>query len=171
MSVNSFSKACPKNAQLLILGSMPGVASLNATQYYAHPRNAFWPIMHALFGINSNDNYETRLQALNQQHIGLWDVLKSCEREGSLDSRIKIASETPNDLLTLIEQTPSLNAIAFNGGKAYKSFQRHFLKQHAPAFAHLQLFQLPSSSPAMASLSLEKKIRAWECLTTALSKP
>lgn len=139
--------------RLLLLGSFPGVASLQAQQYYAHPRNQFWPLLSALLGQDFRAmDYATRLAALRQRGLGLWDVYASCERLGSLDSAIRQAQF--NDLPGLLARLPQLRGIAHNGGESARG--RRFT-----ASVGLPVFVLPSSSPANASWSFERKRAAW----------
>jgi hypoxanthine-DNA glycosylase len=158
-------------AHTLILGTMPGQASLRAAQYYAHPRNAFWPIMLSLADGTAVDvratmqrGYTSRCERLTEQGYALWDVLARCHRPGSLDSRIERRSEVANDIVALVERHPELQCIACNGRTAEKLLKRHSL----PGLNRLQsdgrqlrIVTLPSSSPAMASLSLAEKRQRW----------
>lgn len=160
-------------AHTLILGSMPGQASLQAVRYYAHPRNAFWPIMLAIIDRQAAVWLPSLDDALYQQHcsrlvgagFALWDVLASCERPGSLDSRIVRHSEQANDIAGLVAAQPRLQRIACNGRAAGKLLRRHCqasLEQlQADQNRELQLIELPSSSPAMASLTLAQKHQRW----------
>ena len=142
--------------RVLILGSFPGAASLAAQQYYGHPRNHFWPILYAIWPyspINTcASSYQIRSKWLLSKGLGLWDVYAACEREGSLDSRIR--SPVLNDLASLKELCPNLAAIAHNGGESF----RH--ARHTQQLA-LPIYRLPSSSPANASWSFERKLAAW----------
>ena len=144
--------AAQPNARVLILGSMPGAASLAQQQYYAHPRNAFWPLMAQLAGIAPTLPYPDRVAALNSRGIALWDVIASCQRSGSLDSAIEEGEL--NDLAGLIQRVPTLRAIAHNGGES----ARHMRVTQALG---LPVFKLPSTSPAHASWSFERKLAAW----------
>ena len=148
--------------KLLILGSMPGVASLKANNYYAHPRNAFWPIMAKLYGINIDCNIENRIESLNHQGVGLWDVVKQCARAGSLDSNIDQQSVIPNDFSALSRHLPLLNTIAFNGKTAAALFTKHLIKSKGVNVDKYKLVTLPSSSPANASLSINDKYLLWQ---------
>ncbi len=142
--------------RLLVLGSFPGAASLAAQQYYGHPRNHFWPILYTLFGADPRDpalaTYPGRTAWLLAHGVGVWDVYASCERIGSLDTAIRNA-ET-NDFAALARGCPQLQAIAHNGGESY----RH--AHHVQALG-LPVYRLPSTSPANASWSFERKLAAW----------
>lgn len=142
--------------RVLILGSFPGVASLAAQQYYGHPRNHFWPIWMALLPsaahITCVDSYQKRSEWLLANHIGLWDVYAACEREGSLDAAIRNAQV--NDLSALRQSCPQLQAIAHNGTESYKH------RRHTEALG-VPVYKLPSTSPANASWSFERKLSAW----------
>lgn len=152
--LNAFPPSIGDFPRVLILGSMPGVESLRQQQYYAHPRNLFWPMMGTLFDFNSKLPYELRLQALLLHHIALWDVLAACCREGSLDSAI--TNPEPNDLNVFVQAYPTLQAIFCNGGTAY----RYFLRFHKTLEIPVSL--LPSTSPAYAALSKADKQRQWQ---------
>ncbi|MDP2416786.1 MAG: DNA-deoxyinosine glycosylase [Hydrogenophaga sp.] len=143
---------CP-GTRLLVLGSFPGVASLRAQQYYGHPQNQFWKILGAVWALPLVQMpYPERLAALHAHGLGLWDVYGACEREGSLDADIRAAEL--NDLAWLRSQCPQLSAIAHNGGESF----RH--ARHTEMFG-LPVVQLPSTSPANASWSFERKLAAW----------
>ncbi len=142
-----------RGTRLVVLGSFPGVASLRAGQYYAHPRNQFWPIVGRLLGIDLPAlPYPERLGALRERGLGLWDVYAACVREGSLDSAIE--APEPNDLASLRRRAPGLLAIAHNGGES----ARHM---RVTATLGVPVFRLPSTSPANASWSFERKLAAW----------
>ncbi|MDE2592905.1 MAG: DNA-deoxyinosine glycosylase [Burkholderiales bacterium] len=143
--------------RLLILGSFPSVASLAQQQYYAHPRNHFWPILSAIWGLSGPQAlsalpYADRLAVVRDKGLGIWDVYASCEREGSLDSDIQRAQL--NDLAGLIQRSPALQAIAHNGGESARHMR--ITRQFG-----LPVLKLPSSSPANATWSFEKKLAAW----------
>lgn len=145
------------DARVLILGSMPGAASLQARQYYAHRQNRFWPLMGELVGALPELPYEERLQRLRGSGIALWDVIASCEREGSLDSAIR--HETGNDFTVFFDAHPAVRTVLFNGAKAEHSFRRHALA--AVAHRPLVLRRLPSTSPANAAQSAARKRAEW----------
>jgi TDG/mug DNA glycosylase family protein len=159
--LTSLAAVITPDTRLLVLGSMPGAASLAAQQYYAHPRNAFWPIMSQLFNFAADLPYPQRLKQLQAHGIGLWDVLQSCEREGSLDSAIR--AETPNDFAALLKQQPQIRALAFNGAKAAQSFRKLVLPTLAPEQVPA-LMSLPSTSPAHAALHFTNKLQAWQSI-------
>jgi double-stranded uracil-DNA glycosylase len=151
---HSFAPIWNKAARVLILGSMPGEASLAAGEYYAHPRNAFWAIMGKLCGASRDLPYQQRLERLQQAGLALWDVLESCERAGSLDSAIVPSSVVVNRVAALLEQMPEVCLVATNGGTATRLYKRHVQS----GVAHVAL---PSSSPAFASMTLEQKTAMW----------
>jgi len=146
--------------RILILGSMPGVASLDAQQYYAHPRNQFWPIMGAICGAGPERPYRQRLQVLREHGLGLWDVLHSCVRGGSLDASIEHHSATANDLLPLL-RAGRVMRLCCNGGTAHALLLRHFGQRLAGELPHIDIRRLPSTSPANASWSYARKLSAW----------
>ena len=166
----SFPPAAGDDARVLILGSMPGVASLRAQQYYAHPRNLFWPFMGALFGAAPELPYAERLRQLQRHGIAVWDVLAFCERPGSLDGRIARASEVANDIAGLRAKQPRLERICLNGGKAAEVFERHIAKRVPQAIAGLSVIALPSTSPANAGIARDTKFAAWRDALAPYSK-
>ncbi len=145
--------------RLVVLGSFPSVASLNAAQYYAHPRNHFWPVLSALWGIDLRAMpYEQRLDEVRARGLGIWDVYAHCRREGSLDSAIQDAEF--NDFAALKRRAPLLEAIAHNGGESARAMR--FTQTLG-----VQVHRLPSTSPANASWSFERKLQAWRDVFTA----
>ena len=189
-AARSFPPLEGERATVLILGSMPGVASLRAARYYAHPRNAFWPIVIALLdgespaasttpgtgrasgaGAASRPGrrgvaerlppYERKAARLVAADIALWDVLAECERPGSLDASIRRGSERANDLPSLVARHPELALVAFNGQTAAKLFERHVGEAVRASRPDLALATLPSTSPAYASLTLADKYARW----------
>ena len=160
--LTGFDCIADQHAEILILGSMPGVASLRQQQYYAHPRNAFWKIMEALYGIPAELDYQQRLMLLKEQKIALWDVAHQCVRAGSLDSNIKAASVQVNDFNALFSYSEKIKRVYLNGGKAAELFTKKVVTMPYMASLDLQCTQLPSTSPANARLSLEQKIAIWQ---------
>ena len=149
---------------LLILGSLPGAASLAAQQYYAHPRNMFWPLMGQLFAAGPHLPYALRLQALDNAGVALWDVLHSASRRGSLDAAIDQRSAKPNDLSALLSAQPQICCVAFNGKLAASLFHRHCSVLPAAHIKPVLKLTLPSTSPAHAALSPERKLQQWQQL-------
>jgi len=146
---------------VLILGSMPGVESLKAQQYYAHPRNAFWPIMGRLFGFDPVLPYPERLERLKENRIALWDVAHQCIRPGSLDSSIRHDTVVPNDFASLFEAHPHIRAVFFNGRKAAELYAKMVLPDLAEPWRSLPRHRLPSTSPAHAAQNFEQKLATW----------
>ena len=142
-----------RHSRLVILGSFPGLASLQAQQYYGHPRNHFWPLVGTLLGVDLVAlPYAKRLAAIRQRGLGLWDVYACCRREGSLDSAIQDA--VFNDLASLTRRAPGLRLVAHNGGESARA------RRQTEALG-LSVLRLPSSSQANASWSFERKLGAW----------
>ncbi len=146
---------CPQT-RLLILGSFPGAASLAAQQYYGHPQNHFWRILQAIWPCSpiamGSDGYQIRSNWLLSKGLGLWDVYAACERQGSLDSSIR--KPVLNDFAGLIKACPGLQAIAHNGAESFR-YARH------TALFGVAVYKLPSTSPANAAWSFERKLAAW----------
>ncbi|HWQ25932.1 MAG TPA: DNA-deoxyinosine glycosylase [Chlorobaculum sp.] len=160
-----FEPVARADARVLVLGSVPGVVSIKQQRYYAHGRNAFWPLMERLLCEGSSLEYPARLDLLMDSGIALWDVLASAMREGSLDSAIIAGSEVPNDIVGFLDSHPYITHIFFNGAKAAMSFQRHSGKRIIPG--RVQLVQLPSTSPANAAMSFDAKLQAWRVVADA----
>lgn len=160
MRVTSFPPIVADDARILILGSMPGVASLDAQQYYAHPRNQFWPLLEDLCGTVGTLAYDARVQLLRTRHLALWDVLHSCIRPGSLDTAIEHATAEPNDLMGLLRTTRVVR-ICCNGGTAHSTLLRFFGPTLQHELPHIEVHKLPSTSPANASWSYARKRTAW----------
>jgi hypoxanthine-DNA glycosylase len=161
VQVHSFAPVANASSRLLILGSMPGLASLRARQYYAHPRNAFWRIIGELYGIDPGAPYRARIAALLAERIALWDVLASCVREGSLDSDIDEASIVANPLADFLRAHPAIGSLCFNGAKAHAAYRKHVLPGLAGGGPPIVVHRLPSTSPANTSLTYPEKLGAW----------
>jgi hypoxanthine-DNA glycosylase len=157
-------------ARVLVLGSMPSVASLAREQYYGHPQNAFWPIMGRLFGAGPELPYEARKIILIKRRVAVWDVLQSCRRAGSLDTAIERDTETPNDFATFFGEHRQVTAVFFNGQKAETAFRCHVFHTLDPLRRELQFVRLPSTSPAHAGRSFKEKLQAWRSVAVALTK-
>ena len=147
-------------ARTLILGTMPSRASLDAGQYYAHPRNAFWWIFGQLLGFDPRDAYERRIARLVAAEIAVWDVLRACRRRGSLDHDIEAESEVANDFAGFFAAHPRIDRIFCNGSSAAQLYRKHVLRAEA-AVPDIAPVRLPSTSPAHAAQSLAEKTAAW----------
>ncbi|WP_432816512.1 DNA-deoxyinosine glycosylase [Xanthomonas arboricola] len=158
----------PNDCRVLVLGSMPGNASLHASMYYAHPRNRFWPLMQELLGTDAGLAYPARLQALADCKVGLWDVIGQCERRGSLDTAIVASSIVVNPLAARLVTLPQLRAVACNGAAAAQAWRRHVQPLLPVALHTLPVWALPSTSPANAAWSLPRLCAAWQPLRDAL---
>lgn len=156
------------DARVLILGSMPGKASLEADQYYAHPRNAFWRLMGDLLGAGPDLPYLERMEKLKAAGIALWDVIAACERESSLDADIVGATVRPNDFLAFFAVHRSIDRIFFNGAAAETNFRRLVL----PGLGDTErrLVRLPSTSPAHAGMRYAEKLAAWSAIVALPDK-
>jgi len=142
-----------RHTKLLVLGSFPGAASLQAQQYYGHPRNHFWPLLSALWGVDLvGMGYRQRLAELRRRGLGLWDIYASCRRQGSLDQAIEDAEY--NDLASLRRRAPALRWVAHNGGESARAMR------HVASLGY-EVLRLPSTSPANASWSFDRKLAAW----------
>lgn len=168
--IDGFAPIVSSDANVLILGTMPSEASLSRQQYYGHPRNAFWPIMSVLFASNPGLCYQRRKEMLMENGIALWDVLKSCNRLGSLDSKIKLATIRTNDLASFFNEYKGIKRVFFNGRMAEKLYQKRILPTLNHRFCYLDYQCLPSTSPAYASLNFEQKIEAWKVIKQLVVK-
>ena len=169
-TLTGFEPVIKKNCRVLVLGSMPGVASLQKHQYYAHPRNAFWPIMEELFAIEQSRVYEERCSMLSSAGVGVWDVLKSCKRAGSLDLNIETNSEQVNDFDRLVSDYGSIRFVFFNGGTAERLYKKYTFSSDLIENRNLLYQRLPSTSPAYASISFQDKLAQWRKVFDSLSR-
>jgi hypoxanthine-DNA glycosylase len=144
-----------------VLGTLPGAESLRRVQYYAHPRNLFWPIAFGLFGAVPPAGYEERLSFVLARAIALWDVCGSAERLASADTTIR--AELPNPIPELLQSHPAIRAVAFNGSAARRLHDRHFARR--PDIVYLAM---PSTSPAHARLGFAEKLAQWGALREVL---
>ena len=161
--VHSFEPIIGRDPRIIILGSMPGVVSLEAAEYYANPRNAFWSIMAELFNINKEGDYQTRVQQVSESPLILWDTLKACHRPGSLDSNIQKHQIEANDIVGLVNRYAGIRAIACNGAASEKYFRQLVVDSMSPD-REIDLIKMPSTSPANASWTYERKLAAWRRL-------
>jgi double-stranded uracil-DNA glycosylase len=164
--IYSFPPLTSAGARVLILGTMPGRVSLREGQYYAHPQNAFWRIIGGIIGFDPVTAYHERVAAVQSAGVAIWDVLKACAREGSLDSAIDAASAVPNDFAAFFAEHPEIRRICFNGATAQALYMKH-VRPGLGNDAHLEYLRLPSTSPANASLSFSDKARAWQAIVPA----
>jgi hypoxanthine-DNA glycosylase len=158
--ISSFSPLIWEDSKVLILGSVPGVKSLEMQEYYANPQNKFWRILFDLFQEDFSTDYSEKLKFLEKNHLALWDVIDTCERNGSLDS--KIINEESNDIQKLLTDFPNIKTIFCNGQKSFKNLQKILNKDHK-----IPRFALPSTSPAY-TISYENKLMEWSVLKSQL---
>jgi hypoxanthine-DNA glycosylase len=158
----SFPPVVNARARVLVLGTLPGEESLRRREYYAHPRNLFWPIVFGLFGATPAIDYAERLAFVMAQRIALWDVCELGEREASADSTIR--RERPNAIDRLLDTHPPIRAVAFNGSGARRLYDRHLARR-----SDLAYLALPSTSPAHARLDFAAKLARWTALREVLS--
>ena len=150
------------DAELLILGSLPGRKSLEMQQYYAHPQNAFWKLISGIYGHESSLPYTQRVEILTANRIALWDVLAAAERPGSLDSSIVHASVRANDFAAFFRAHPQVGRVYFNGRKAEELYRRFVLPGLSAEFAGLRYVSMPSTSPAHAGMPFAEKLVRWK---------
>ena len=168
--VRSFPPISTPDARVLILGTVPSIASLAKRQFYGHPHNAFWRIMGELFGAGRDLPYDERKRILGEHGVAVWDVLKQCERPGSLDTSICRASEVPTNIAGFLRKHPQVRTIFFNGGKAESAFRQHVLPNVAKLKREFRYVRLPSTSPAHAGRSFAEKLEAWREVERALEQ-
>jgi hypoxanthine-DNA glycosylase len=158
----SFPPIVDARAKILVLGTLPGEESLRRGEYYAHPRNLFWPILFALFETDPVADYRAKLEFVMARRIALWDVVAAGEREASADASIR--HERPNAIDALLDAHPRIGAVAFNGSGARRLHDRHFARR-----AGLLYLALPSTSPAHARLGFAQKLEHWRILRETLA--
>jgi len=159
--IHGFPPLARPKASILILGSMPSRESLARGQYYAHPRNAFWPIISDLLGIEAPDYYH-RADAVTHHGIAIWDVLRDCVRPGSLDSAIEERTAATNDFRSFFREQQAIRHVFFNGAKAESLYLRRVLPGLDPKAADISCTRLPSTSPANAGMDFHTKKKAWQ---------
>ena len=153
MICRSFEPVFAPDAKVMIVGSMPSVKSLADAQYYAHPRNAFWPILFDIFGQNPHNDYMRKKELIRQNGLALWDAAACCEREGSLDSNMR--DIVYNDFDMLYAQCPGIHTVLCNGGTAHALFMK------SGYAGNRQVIRMPSTSPAY-TMPYEKKLTVWK---------
>ncbi|MEO7062254.1 MAG: DNA-deoxyinosine glycosylase [Dokdonella sp.] len=160
--VASFTPQVGAGCRVLVLGTVPSLRSLEMQQSFAHPHNLFWPFMGTLFGAGPELAYAERIARLHAVGVGIWDVLKQCERLGSLDSAIRSSSEVANDIPALLDAYPTIAAIALNGAKAQQVFARRIAPLiEVRRLSAIGILALPSTSPANASIPRAVKLERW----------
>ncbi|TXF79599.1 DNA-deoxyinosine glycosylase [Chryseobacterium sp.] len=152
--ISSFPPIISESSKVLILGSVPGVKSLEMQEYYAHPQNHFWKIIFRLFNEEITTDYSQKMKILDRNRIAVWDVIDTCERDGSLDTRIR--NEEHNDIVKLLKDFPNIEAIFCNGQKSFKNLTKIVGKDF-----DLPVFVMPSTSP-LHTISLERKLEEWK---------
>jgi double-stranded uracil-DNA glycosylase len=161
MQATGFAPVAAADARVLILGSLPGAVSLARGEYYAQPRNAFWPVMGAFVGAAPSLPYARRLERLTTNGIALWDVCASGFRPGSLDSAIALSSVVPNDFAAFFRDHPGIGLVCCNGGTAAELFRRLVLPGLPAEARAVRRLVLPSTSPAHAAMPFAEKLRRW----------
>ena len=159
MKSESFKAFAHAHSRVLILGTLPGQVSLQRAQYYAHPRNAFWPIISALLDLPPDMPYEKRVESLTRHGIALWDVHAKAHRKGSLDSDIR--DDEQNDFIWFFQKYKKIRLICFNGNTAARIYERKILPGLPLKVQAIPSVLLPSTSPAYASMTLQKKMSVW----------
>jgi hypoxanthine-DNA glycosylase len=158
----SFPPVVDARARILVLGTLPGEESLRRREYYAHPRNLFWPILFALFDAEPVTDYRAKLEFVMARRIALWDVVAAGEREASADAAIR--REKPNAIAALLDAHPQIVAVAFNGSTAKRLYDKYFERR-----AGLAYLALPSTSPAHARLGFAEKLARWRAVREVLA--
>jgi methylated-DNA-[protein]-cysteine S-methyltransferase len=147
------------DSRILILGSMPGEESLARREYYGHPRNQFWRLVYSVFEAECDPSYRSRIAFIKQKRIALWDVIESCDRQGSADARIKNAR--PNNLVLFLSIHPGIKSVFFNGEMAYRLYKKYLPLGSGSSLLGIVL---PSTSPANARMSIESKLKRWRTI-------
>lgn len=159
----SFPPIVGRDPRVLVLGTLPGEESLRRVEYYAHPRNLFWPIVFALFDTPPAAAYDERVAFAMARRIAVWDVVARGRREMSADATIR--AETANPIHQLLDRQPGIATVAFNGSGARRLYLKHFRPR--PGVVYLAL---PSTSPAHARLGFAEKLGRWRALREALGR-
>lgn len=157
----------PVDPKVLILGSMPGVQSLEGQQYYMNPRNHFWPILFKIFNQNELTEYEQKINWIKSKQVALWDTIQSCIRKGSLDSTIK--DYVPNDIEKLLDENNTIKCVLCNGTKAYDILLKNI---NLVKFKHVHILKMPSTSPIPGryTKSFIDKVEAWSVIADYIDK-
>ncbi|MGR8935550.1 MAG: DNA-deoxyinosine glycosylase [Gammaproteobacteria bacterium] len=169
--IQGFPPIADSRARVLVLGSMPSEASLSKQQYYAHPRNAFWPIMGALFAAYPELDYVQRKCILLQNGVAVWDVVARCRRQGSADSDIVRNSIQTNDFSQFFQRHAAIERVFFNGATAEALYKKYVFPVLNGKFAALRYQRLPSTSPAFAGMTRQQKKEAWRIILPDVGYP
>ncbi len=167
--LSGFDPIAAPDARVLILGSMPSAVSKAKGQYYGHPKNAFWTIMGQLFGAEPDLCYGLRKGLLMTHRVAVWDVLKTCHRQGSLDADIELDSIITNDFNAFFVRHAQIRQVFFNGLAAEKIYRKSILPTLPERFDYLVYHRLPSTSPTHAALSLSQKMAAWQAISQSMA--
>ena len=162
--IHSFSPIVSDRSRIVVLGSIPGLTSLKTQQYYAHKRNAFWQIVAHIFNFDHTLDYDERYKKLASTPLAVWDTLKACTRVSSLDSDIVESSIITNNFSDFFTAFPKIQFILFNGVKSEQSFLKYVQPQLGESHKAIPKVRLPSTSPANAALSYERKLEAWKMI-------
>jgi len=172
--ISGFDPIAAPDARVLILGSMPSTMSKAKDQYYGHHKNGFWTIMGQLFGAEPDLCYGLRKGILMTHRVAVWDVLRTCQRLGSLDVDIELDSIVINDFSDFFSRHGQIRHVFFNGMTAEKIYRKYILPTLPERFGHLVYHRLPSTSPTNAALSLTQKLEAWQevrrCMAAELAE-
>jgi len=163
MYCHGFPPIAVPDSWILILGTMPGKISLREQQYYAHPQNAFWKFAAEILGFDAASPYFQRVASLKTHGVAVWDVLKSCTRESSLDSDIDPSSIVPNDFKNFYAAHPAIRRVCFNGAKAAALYTR-YVQPHLQDMVAVEHLRLPSTSPANVRIPRAEKRDAWRVI-------
>ena len=161
MTSSGFPAVAGPGARVLILGSLPGAVSLARGEYYAQPRNAFWPIMAELLDAAPTLDYSERVGLVVRERLAIWDVCARATRKGSLDAAIVAASVVPNDIAGFLRSHPGIRRICFNGTRAADLFRRFVVPRLPEEALAIRRLTLPSTSPAHAAMSFQQKLQLW----------
>jgi TDG/mug DNA glycosylase family protein len=166
LRIYGFAPIADASCRVLVLGSMPGKASLGAEEYYAHPGNLFWRLMEVLFGLDASASYAARTRGLVEHGVALWDTVDSCVRESSLDSDIEESSIVVNDFGDFYRAHPRIRTVCFNGAKSEQTYRKRVLPELGDPDA-CAYHRLPSTSPANASIPYPRKLESWRVVAAA----
>lgn len=163
-TVTGFAPIAAADARVLILGSLPSVLSVRKQEYYGNPQNAFWRVMGELLDAGPDKPYADRAETLKRKGVAVWDVLRSASRHGSMDTAIQTDTAMANDFQGFYDAHPKLDLVCFNGKKAAQLYERLVVPQGISTIGNIEMETMPSTSPALASMSFEEKVRHWSVI-------